>query len=66
METEETNTTEAPEIHCKEFQIESGNTEEGNHEIASPSMRMRGGLFSPRLFLVGRNLNKVKNKAFLD
>lgn len=31
METEETNNTEAPEIHCKEFQIESGNTEEGNH-----------------------------------
>ncbi len=66
METEETNNTEAPEIHCKEFQIESVNTEEGNHEIASPSMRMRGGLFSPQLFLVGRNLNKVKNKAFLD
>ena len=48
METEETNTTEAPEIHCKEFQIESGNTEEGNYEIAGPSMRIRGGLFSPR------------------
>ena len=66
METEETNTTEEPEIHRKEFQIESGNTEEGNYEIAGPSMRIRGGLFSPRLFLVGRNLNKVKNKAFLD
>ena len=50
METEETNTTEEPEIHRKEFQIESGNTEEGNYEIAGPSMRMRGGLFSPRVF----------------
>ena len=50
METEETNTTEAPEIHYRDFQIESGNKDEGPPEIACPFMRIRGGLFSPRLF----------------
>ena len=66
METEETDSKETPEIHYLDFQIESGNTEEVNHEIACPSMRMRGGLFSPRIFSRWGDLNKVKNKAFLD
>ena len=34
METEETNTTEETEIHCKDFQIESGNTEARTEEMS--------------------------------
>ena len=47
METEETNTSEAPEIHYRDFQIESGNTEAWTVEIACPSEGVRRGFFSP-------------------
>ena len=37
METVETNTTEAPEIHYRDFQIESGNTEAKTVEMSVSS-----------------------------
>ena len=48
METEETNTTEAPEIHYRDFQIESGKTEAKTVEMSvsseAPVSRMWGGV----------------------
>ena len=48
MEPEETNTTEAPEIHYRDFQIESGNTEAKTVEMSvsseAPVTRMWGGV----------------------
>ena len=48
MEAEETNTTEAPEIHYRDFQIESGNTEARTVEMSvsseAPVSRMWGGV----------------------
>ena len=48
MEPEETNTTEAPEIHYRDFQIESGNTEARMVEMSvsseAPVTRMWGGV----------------------
>ena len=47
MEPEETNNTETPEIHYRDFQIESGNMEAWTVEIAGPSEGVRRGFFSP-------------------
>ena len=48
METEETNTTEAPEIHYRDFQVESGNTEAKTVEMSvsseAPVTRNWGGV----------------------
>ena len=41
METEETESTETPEIHYRDFQIESGNTEARTNEIVGPSERIK-------------------------
>ena len=42
METEETNTTEAPEIHYWDFQVESGNTEERNRKMKTKAIEENG------------------------
>ena len=48
MEPEETNTTESPEIHYRDFQIESRNTEARTVEMSviseNPVTRMWGGV----------------------
>ena len=48
MEPEETNNTEAPEIHYRDFQIESGNTKVKTVEMSvsseAPVSRMWGGV----------------------
>ena len=47
LETEETNITETPKIHYRDFLFESGNTEAWTVEIVFPSEGVGRGLFSP-------------------
>ena len=45
METEETNTTEAPEIHYRDFQIENGGG------VMRSGGQITEGIFNPRIFV---------------
>ena len=66
METEETNTSETPEIHYRDFQIESGNTEAWTKKQLVLLRETGEGYSHPELFLVSRKINIVRNKVFLN
>ena len=42
METEETNTTEVPEIHYWDFQVENGNTEARKRKMNTKAFEQNG------------------------
>ena len=48
METEETNSTEAPEIHYTDFQIESKDSKASYDKVLGPFPDFARGLFAPR------------------